>query len=254
MKLIASGSLLPGWGGIPLDIADDDTVVGFDILLGNRRGWIQPQGTGPLMELRAYVESNGGTVPAGLILEVPQAISTDGRYIVGHGFGSGAWRITISSDCDFDANGLCDIVDLDDLVTEIVSGSHDPTFDLTDDGLVDLADRDAWLTQAGAENLPSGNAYLLGDADLNGNVDGSDFNLWNNHKFTSTAKWSQGDFNADGITDGSDFGLWNVNKFNSAATASTVPEPNADMITVAILALVSVTSRCYRSGHQESIP
>ena len=174
--------------------------------------------------MKAYVESRGGTVPAGLILEVPQAISTDGRYIVGHGVGN-AWRITISSDCDFDTNGVCDIVDLDDLVTEIAATSHDPLFDLTGDGLVDLADRDAWLIQAGAENLPSGNAYLVGDADLNGNVDGSDFNLWNAHKFDHTAKWSQGDFNADGNTDGSDFGLWNAHKFSSSLAITAVPEP-----------------------------
>ena len=252
-EMIASGSLLPGWQGIPLDIADDDTIVGFDILLGNRRAWIQPQGTGPLMELKAYVEAHGGTVPAGVILEVPQAISTDGRYIVGHGFGSGAWRITISSDCDFDTNGVCDIADLDDLVTEIAAMSHDPTFDLTDDGFVDLADRDAWLAQAGAENLPSGNAYLIGDADLNGNVDGSDFNLWNSHKFTSTAKWSQGDFNADGITDGSDFGLWNVNKFTSAAAVTAVPEPVTQMMAVVMLTVFSVAARRNRSRQQESL-
>ncbi|MCP4249404.1 MAG: hypothetical protein GY778_20370 [bacterium] len=97
-ELIGAGSLLPGWQGIPMDIADDGTIVGFDILLGNRRAWIQPGGSGPLIELRTFIETSGGTVPGGLLLEVCQAISADGRYIIGHGFGSGAWRVTIAGD------------------------------------------------------------------------------------------------------------------------------------------------------------
>jgi hypothetical protein len=87
---IESGALLAGWTGVPMDIADDDTIVGFDFLLGNRRAWIQPHGTGPLVELISYIESHGGDVPAGLPLHVCQAISTDGRYIIGHGAGPGA--------------------------------------------------------------------------------------------------------------------------------------------------------------------
>lgn len=35
-------------------------------------------------------------------------------------------------------------------------------------------DRDVWLAVAGAEILPSGNAYLVGDANLDGTVDGLD--------------------------------------------------------------------------------
>ncbi len=34
---VGAGSLLPGWASTPMDIADDDTLVGFDFLLGNRR-------------------------------------------------------------------------------------------------------------------------------------------------------------------------------------------------------------------------
>ena len=35
-------------------------------------------------------------------------------------------------------------------------------------------------------NLASGNSYLMGDANLDGVVDVSDFNAWNSNKFTST--------------------------------------------------------------------
>lgn len=122
--------------------------------------------------------------------------------------------------CDFDDDGHCDIVDLDALVMHIVSGSHTPSFDLTNDGLVDLDDRNLWLIDAGALNLMSGRPYLLGDANLDGVVDGSDFNIWNSHKFTSVSAWSAGDFNTDGAVDGSDFGIWNSNKFTSSDRGS----------------------------------
>ncbi len=240
---LASGSLLPGWASAAFDIADNGTIVGFDFLLGNRRGWIQPQGSGPLVNLRTYFESHGATVPPGLLLEVPQAISTDGHFIIGHGFGTGAWLATILSDCDFDGDVACDIVDLDALIMAVAAGTNDPQFDLTADGIVDLADRDAWLTQAGAENLPSGNAYLVGDANLDGVVDGIDFIQWNAGKFTNTGKWSLADFDGSGFTDGSDFILWNANKFQSADSIQNVPEPSGLLLFLVSIALGAVTRR-----------
>ena len=151
---IAGGSALPGWEGIPQDIADNGTIVGFDFLVGNRRAWIQPNGEGPLLDLRNYFTSKGATIPQGMILEVAQAISADGHFIIGHGFGTGAWLATILSDCDFDGDVQCNIDDLDALVMAISSGSTDPLYDLTDDGLVNLDDRDAWLVQAAPKTWP----------------------------------------------------------------------------------------------------
>lgn len=98
-------------------------------------------------------------------------------------------------------------------------------------GWIPGPDLDAWLVEAGAANLPSGNPYLFGDADLDGGVDGTDYGVWNANKFTVNARWCSGDFNADGFIDGRDFGLWNANKFTSAAS---VPEP----CTLALLFLV----------------
>jgi glucose/arabinose dehydrogenase len=116
-------------------------------------------------------------------------------------------------DGDFNDDHLLTVADIDALVAAIAGGSHPLLFDMTGDGLVNLADRDLWLAVAGAFNLPSQNPYLLGDANLDGLVDGSDFGAWNSHKFTSIAAWSAGDFNADGVVDGSDFNIWNSNKF-----------------------------------------
>lgn len=140
---------------------------------------------------------------------------------------------------DFNHDGLISCLDVDSLVLEIVAGSNDSVYDLTGDGFVDADDLDEWRVWAGAVNLPSGNAYLVGDATLDGKVDGQDFVAWNDHKFTDTAAWCSGDFNADGSVDGQDFALWNDHKFTSSGGAIAVPEPSMSL--VQIVALVSLT-------------
>ena len=142
--------------------------------------------------------------------------------------------------CDFNADGLCDINDVNNLTTAIASLNNDPIFDLNADGLVDLADLETWLADAGAENLPSGNPYLFGDANLDGIVDGSDFGIWNGNKFTNSSAWSRGDLNADGIVDGSDFNIWNSHKFTSADRWHAVPEPTglAGLLSLAVGAIL----------------
>ena len=114
----------------------------------------------------------------------------------------------------------CDATDIDALIGAIVAGTNDPLYDLTNDALVDLADRDARLAEAGALNLSLCTAFLLGDANLDGRVDGQDFIVWNQHKFSFTAPWSRGDFNADGRTDGQDFVIWNLFKFQESDVES----------------------------------
>ena len=174
--------------------------------------------------------------------------TTDGRgsFVVNYGAGSAfdPKQIVLTDfmiealTADFNGDGQADCNDVDALVVEIVSDSNRPQFDLTGDGQVDPADLTAWLAQAGAMNLPSGGSYLLGDANLDGAVDVSDFNTWNSHKFTATAAWCSGDFNADGSVDVSDFNLWNANKFNAV---SAVPEPaGASLFGWLLIALLRV--------------
>jgi hypothetical protein len=138
-------------------------------------------------------------------------------------------RLTTGSTVTGDFNGdtFWDCSDVDALVAEIVSGNNTPTFDMTGDSLVNAADLDEWLVVGGAQNpaQTGGNPFLKGDGNLDGNVDGSDFGIWNSSKFTSVAAWCSGDFNADGNVDGSDFGIWNSNKFTSSLSTSAVPEP-----------------------------
>ena len=80
--------------------------------------------------------------------------------------------------------------------------------------------------------MTGGNAYLSGDANLDGVVDVSDFNLWNANKFETVSAWCSGDFNADGVVDVSDFNIWNSSKFQSSAGIA-VPEPSAVLILLA---------------------
>ncbi len=119
-------------------------------------------------------------------------------------------------DGDFDQDGDYDCQDVDNLVAAIAAALNPAAFDLTGDFLVNGLDLTAWLAEAGNHNLPSGQPYLLGDANLNGLVDGSDFSIWNANKFTFVARWCAGDFTANGLVDGSDFNVWNATKFTAS--------------------------------------
>jgi hypothetical protein len=70
-------------------------------------------------------------------------------------------------------------------------------------------------------NLPSGQIEilytLLGDANLDGKVNGTDFDLMaGNFNQAVTAGWDRGDFNYDGAVNGNDFVLL-ANNFNQAS-------------------------------------
>ena len=133
------------------------------------------------------------------------------------------------NDGDFNDDGVLDAVDIDLLTEDIVISTRLPgnpdIFDMTGDGRVTTDDLDEWLQVAGAANLAGGNAYLYGDANLDGSVDVSDFNSWNDNKFQITSRWTHGDFNASGQIDVADFNIWNANKFQSAAARHAVDIP-----------------------------
>ncbi|MEM8678503.1 MAG: hypothetical protein AAGF97_04015, partial [Planctomycetota bacterium] len=68
----------------------------------------------------------------------------------------------------------------------------------------------------------------VGDATLDGVVDGQDFIAWNANKFTNITLWTGGNFKGDAVTDGQDFILWNANKF-TAQGPLTDPGPGAEL-------------------------
>jgi hypothetical protein len=153
--------------------------------------------------------------------------------------GGEVWSGTLGSrQGDFDRNGLLETADIDALVAAIAGGEHPLPFDVNNDTLVNGQDLNRWLQLGGAANLPSGNPYRPGDANLDGAVDGSDFGIWNANKFTFVAAWSLGDFNADGQVDGSDFGIWNSNKFTASAGTGRVTE--ADFLAVSPFSAVNI--------------
>ena len=132
--------------------------------------------------------------------------------------------------CDFNDDNVCNVEDINLMLqtgpiannVPVVAGVNN-TFDLSGDGIINLLDQDKWLANAATLNGFS-SPYKLGDANLDGAVNGADFVAWNSSKFSESLRWDQGDFNADGIVDGRDFVAWNTNKFTSSATP--VPDPS----------------------------
>lgn len=145
--------------------------------------------------------------------------------------------------CDFDGDDDCDINDLNMLLQEgpvargvtVTPGVNDQ-FDITLDGIINNEDVDDWLGWAAFSNGVY--SYHRGDANLDGGVDVSDFNLWNGQKFTFSLAWDDGDFNGDGAVDVSDFNVWKDHKFASPFSVNIVPEPALTGMTFAWVLVV----------------
>ena len=117
---------------------------------------------------------------------------------------------------DFDGDGDWDGGDINRLTAEIVTGTNNVAFDLNADSLVDAADANEWLALAGAQNLVSGQPFLPADSNLDGDVDVSDFMIWNGNVFTASSNWTSANHNFDRFVDVSDFNIWNEYRFMSS--------------------------------------
>lgn len=131
---------------------------------------------------------------------------------------------------DFNSDGSLGIVDINALMTEIAGENHDPAFDLNGDNLVNDDDRDVWLLDAGPKNGFTG-SFLLGDTNLDGDVDAGDLNntaiAWRN----GNTRWSNGNFTGKN-TDAADLNLLAVNWRKSVPLAASVavPEPRLGVL------------------------
>ncbi len=146
---------------------------------------------------------------------------------------------------DFNRDGEYSCADLDALVAEIVAGSNEALFDITGDGQVDGNDQLLWLAFAAVQN-DLASPYLPGDANLDGEVNESDFDIWNTNRFSNTAAWCSGDFDHNGAVDLSDLNLWNENKFTSSGFLA-VPEPQSAVflcIGMAVILWRRMSTRC----------
>lgn len=118
--------------------------------------------------------------------------------------------------CDFDEDGDCDLGDIDNLAFTVIEGSNDATFDISNDGVVNNADVELFLSQVGSPN---------GDLDLNGTVEFADF-LQLSSNFGLAAEWSGGDLTVDGTVGFPDFLILSENFGQSGSgTLAAVPEP-----------------------------
>ena len=190
----SSDPLKRGWGQTIIgEFTADDTTQLIEVLGGEGGGGTDPG-------LSAYILWNvSGDPPMGLA-------------------------------CDFDSNDSCDISDIDLLMEEIAAGSNGSTFDMTGEGDVNDADRDAWLSAAATENGLSA-PYFLGDSNLDLKVDASDLNAVGSNWQTENNKWSTGNFTGGGVgapdlnAVGSNWQRQHPDAPLAAATAA-VPEPS----------------------------
>jgi len=153
---------------------------------------------------------------------------TDGAFVIqifGQS-GFGEYFLDLVVDGDFDRNGTHDCLDVDAFVNEIVAGTNNLLFDMTGDGLVDDADLNVWLDVAATAN-GFASPYPPGDANLDGNVDGVDFGIWFQNRFTLNASWCSGDFNANGEIDVRDLNRWNENRFTVSNVSGDSSTPSA---------------------------
>ena len=154
-----------------------------------------------------------------------------------------ATPIDTGLECDFDANQLCNVADIDLLLYEGQAQQILDPYDLNSDAVVDLGDRDEWYTLASAEN---GVELVAGDANLDGLVVSSDLNaLGSNWQTTNATSVAQGDFNGDGFVNATDLNPMGVNwQHGVAAAANTaVPEPSGGLALLTSLAMWVVAIR-----------
>ena len=121
---------------------------------------------------------------------------------------------------DFTGDGLVDAQDIDVLYDRLRRGTPASQFDLSGNLSVGSEDAEYLVTNVLGTQF--------GDANLDGFVDGSDFNRWNAHKFSACGgSWGDGEFTGDGVVDASDFHEWFAHRFtgsgNGGAVAESVP-------------------------------
>ncbi|MCA9262763.1 MAG: lamin tail domain-containing protein [Planctomycetales bacterium] len=114
---------------------------------------------------------------------------------------------------DFNGDEVVDALDIDRLFHAVHTESDLSIFDLDGNSNVDASDVDYLVSNVLGTQI--------GDFNLDGAVDGTDFNVWFTHKFTDCGvSWASGDASGDGVVDGSDFNLWLTHRFTSAGIGS----------------------------------
>ena len=211
-----------------------DDVDAFSFTVGPFAGEVslsfEPWHNSPNLNIRARLHASSGAIlfennPTDALGASIQTVLEPGDYFlavagVGEGDPASDGYSQYASLGQYTINGMIesfhgdinndvtlDSRDIDSLRLAILAGSDDPVHDLNDDGVVNSLDVDELVYNIFETNY--------GDANLDGFVDVSDFNIWNTHKFQPGFGWSVGDFNGDFKVDTSDFNLWSANRFTA---------------------------------------
>ena len=132
---------------------------------------------------------------------------------------------------DFDGSGALDAIDINLLSAAVRSGQHDAGFDLTDDGLVDQADREEWVEQL--RNTSFGDANL--DGQVTAAADGGA--LLASLGQPGELGWEVGDFDGDGTVTAAGDGALLIGSL--APDTAAVPEPNMCRLAMTCLVMIS---------------
>jgi hypothetical protein len=102
------------------------------------------------------------------------------------------------------------------------SNFGNPAYDLNGDSLANQDDVNHFIANI------IGSRY--GDSDLDGDLDGSDFDAWRmrpGYSGAGTGKWASGDFDGDGDVDSTDFDIWRTRptSWPVGGAPPPVPEP-----------------------------
>ena len=158
--------------------------------------------------------------------------------------------------CDLNADAACDTDDIQVLYSQPWGlPPSEPTFDLNHDNVVDSADLDRWLLEAGTAH-GFATAYLRGDSNLDRRIDITDFNtLAANFSPIGSAgvipRWEVGNFDGNERVDITDFNFLAEKFFPTGYAAGAgagsalgpvhgllsqaVPEPNCWVLWIAVL-------------------
>ncbi len=190
--------------------ASHQSPMGFDLAMGGCGGFQwrgRPDLTGP-GALWAYQDTLSGNAPASLIYGIGQTGGTrDLRYLLG---ATGVpWTAPV-------------------LLTTITYDTQGPGFSFGNSIAFNLFTQE-WTEGpipegivAAADEVRS-SSLVAGDFDLDGDVDGVDFGIWQaNYPTASGASRFTGDADYDGDVDGVDFGIWQANYPTNVGGGTTV--------------------------------
>ena len=131
---------------------------------------------------------------------------------------------------DFNGNGELDDMDIDLLSKEVVAGTHDVAFDLTNDALVNQDDRTEWVS-----NLKK---TWFGDANLDGEFNSGDLVVvfaageYEDDEIGNSG-WAEGDWSGDMEFDSADLVVAFAEggyEMGTKPAVAAVPEPTAALV------------------------